>query len=448
MIKKIVSTIISNNIKRKLENSTIKEENIRDVLYEIRISLLDADVNLLVVKKIINSIKNAAIGRIVSPDEKIDDVLLLLIKEQLLLLLDKNNNDINWSKKNLKIMLVGLQGSGKTTTSAKIANLLKNKYSKKPMLVALDIYRPAAIEQLNTLAKQTKVSFFQNGSQEPSKTAKESLMFLNNKNNDSLIFDTAGRLQTNENLMIELQNIKKNTTPDEILLVIDGMSGQDALNVAKEFHEKLNLTGIIVTKLDSDSRAGSILSISGYLDVPIKLIGMGEKINQLDVFHPSRIADRILGLGDIMTLAEKAADVIDEKDTKKFLQKMLSGKMDLNDLMKQMEQFHKIGSMNDIAKMIPMGMNISNEKIFQSEEKMKIWKVIISSMTLYERKNPNIVKRSPTRKNRIIKGSGRKPDEINKLISEWEKSRKKMEELGKMMKKGHNPFSNFMKNSI
>lgn len=267
-------------------------------------------------------------------------------------------------------MMVGLQGSGKTTTCGKMAHYLITKHQKKPMLVALDIYRPAAIEQLATLAKQSKSGFYQRGTQETPKTAKESLNFINTNQYDTLIFDTAGRLQTNETLMKELQDIKKNINPDEILLVVDGMSGQDVVNVAKEFHSKLNLTGIIITKLDSDARAGAVLSLTSILDVPIKLTGVGEKITQLDKFHPDRMADRILGLGDMITLAEKASDIIDEKTAKKSLQKMLSGKMDLEDLMKQMEQFQKIGSMDSIVKMMPGEHKISEEKIIQAEQKM------------------------------------------------------------------------------
>lgn len=440
MLKKLISSIIAKNMKRKLENATIKEDNIREILYEIRIALLDADVNLLVTKKLIQNIKEKTIGRIVGPDEKLDDVVLLIIKDELVEILGKETKEIPWEKKGLKIMLVGLQGSGKTTTCGKVAHRLISKYKRKPMLVALDIYRPAAIEQLGTLAKQTKAGFYERKTQDPVKTAKESIEFLSNKKNDVLIFDTAGRLQTNNELMQELKNIKKAVSPDEILLVVDGMSGQDVVNVAKEFHNQLNLTGIIITKLDSDARAGAVLSLTSLLNVPIKLTGIGEKINQLDTFHPDRMADRILGLGDMITLAEKAADLIDEKDARKSLQKMLSGKMDLEDLMKQMEQFQKMGSLDSILKMMPGEQKIDDNKIAEVEKKMRIWKVLLTSMTLVERRNPNLIKRSPTRKARVIKGSGRKPDELNKLLSQWEKSRRKMEEMGKHIKKGNNPF--------
>lgn len=441
MLKKIISTIVAKNMKRKLDNATIKEENIRDILYEIRIALLDADVNFLVTKKLIQSIKDEAIGKIVDEDEKLDDVILLIIKDELVKILGKETKEIKWDKKGLKIMMVGLQGSGKTTTCGKLAHRLVSKHQKKPMLVALDIYRPAAIEQLSTLAKQSKSGFYQRGTQETPKTAKEALEFINTNQYDALIFDTAGRLQTNDVLMKELQDIKKNINPDEILLVVDGMSGQDVVNVAKEFHLKLNLTGIIITKLDSDARAGAVLSLTSILNVPIKLTGVGEKITQLDTFHPDRMADRILGLGDMITLAEKAADIIDEKTAKKSLQKMLSGKMDLEDLMKQMEQFQKIGSMDSIVKMMPGEHKISEDKIIQAEKKMITWKVLLNSMTITERRNPNLIKRSPTRKSRIVRGSGKKSDDLNKLLSQWEKSRKRMEEMGKHIKKGNNPFS-------
>lgn len=443
MLKSMISNIVTKRMQKKLKDSTIDEESIKDVLKEIRISFLDADVNLEVTKKLIKNIKEKCIGTIVSPDENPDNVVIKIIKDELVEILGKNTSKIDYKKKPLKIMMVGLQGSGKTTTCGKIANYLKSKESKKPMLVALDIYRPAAIQQLKTLSNEVNVDFYEKGKSNPDKTAKEAILLAEKNKNDAIIFDTAGRLQTNEELMRELEDIKKAVKPDEILLVVDGMAGQDIINVAQEFNSRLKLTGLIITKLDSDARAGAALSLTSILNVPVKLIGTGEKINELDVFHPDRMADRILGLGDILTLAEKASENIDEKSMKKTLQKMLSGKMDLEDLLLQMKQFQKMGSMNSIMSMIPGGNKITEDKIFQAEEKMKIWEVLLSSMTLEERRNPSLLKRNANRRARIIKGSGRKPDELNKLLSQWEKSSKQMEQIGKMVRKGQ--LNNMMK---
>ncbi len=437
MLKSMISNIVVKKMQKKLINSTIDEESIKDVLKEIRISLLDADVNLEVTKKLVKNIKEAAVGTMVGPDENVDNVVLKIIKDQLVEILGKETKPIDTKKKPLKIMMVGLQGSGKTTTCGKIALNFKEKHKMHPMLVALDIYRPAAIEQLRTLAKETKSEFFEKGKNKPEKTAKEAMNEAIKNKNDLIIFDTAGRLQTNAELMKELQEIKKVVKPDEILLVVDGMSGQDVINVAKEFNDKLKLTGIVITKLDSDARAGAALSLTSILNVPVKLIGTGEKLSEIDVFHPNRIADRILGYGDMMTLAEKASEQIDEKDAKRSLQKMLSGKMDLEDLLKQMKQFQKMGSMSSVMNMIPGASGrISDEKMIEAETKMKVWEVLLSSMTLEERRNPALIKRNPNRRTRIIKGSGRKPDELNKLLSQWEKTSKQMEEVGKMVKKG------------
>lgn len=443
MLKSMISTIVTKKMQKKLKDSTIEEEDIKDVLKEIRISFLDADVNLDVTKKLIKNIKEKCIGTIVSPDENPDHVVLKIIKEELVEILGKNTAKIDYDKKPLKIMMVGLQGSGKTTTCGKIANLVKNKHSKNPMLVALDVYRPAAIEQLRTLAKDIKTDFYEKGKADPVKTSKEAILEAGKNKNDVIIFDTAGRLQTNDELMKELENIKKTVKPDEIFLVVDGMAGQDIINVANEFNSRLKLTGLIITKLDSDARAGAALSLTSILNVPVKLIGTGEKISEIDLFHPDRMADRILGLGDMLTLAEKASENIDEKSMKKTIQKMLSGKMDLEDLLMQMKQFQKMGSMNSVMSMIPGSNKISEDKIFQAEEKMKIWEVMLSSMTLEERRNPSLLKRNANRRARIIKGSGRKPDELNKLLNQWEKSSKQMEQVGKLVKKGQ--LNNMMK---
>lgn len=445
LFKSAIASIVSRNMKKKLESSTIKEEDLVEVLKQIRIALLDADVNLSVTKELIKNIRESAVGTMVDPGSKPDDVLLLIVKEELVKVLGSKTSLIDFDKKPLKIMMVGLQGSGKTTTAGKIALFAKTKHDKKPLLVAGDIYRPAAIDQLRTLSQETKVDFYEKQQQDPVKTSKEAIALASKNGNDIIIVDTAGRLQTNKELMDELYNIKKTIHPDEILLVVDAMAGQDIINVAQEFHNKLNLTGIVITKLDSDARAGAALSLRSVLDVPIKLTGIGEKLGSLDVFHPDRIADKILGFGDMISLAEKASENLDEKEVKKSFQKMLSGKMDLEDLMSQMEQVTKMGSLGSIMGMLPNAPKITDDKIYEAEQKMKVWKVLLSSMTLKERRNPALLKKNPNRKLRIIKGSGRKPDELNKLLSEWEKSRQRMEEVGKQIKKGQNPFSAWMK---
>ncbi|MDE5545365.1 MAG: signal recognition particle protein [Malacoplasma sp.] len=445
MFKSMIASIVSKSMKKKLENSTIKEEDLVDVLKQIRISLLDADVNLGVTKNLIKNIREAAVGTMVDPGQKPEDALLLIIKEELKKVLGNETKTIDFNKKNLKILMVGLQGSGKTTTVAKVANFAKSKFDKKPLLVACDIYRPAAIDQLETLAKEIKVDFYEKKQQNPAITSKQAIELANKNKNDLVIIDTAGRLHTNKELMDELKQIKKAVNPDEILLVVDAMAGQDITNVAQEFHNNLDLTGIVITKLDSDARAGAALSLCSILNVPIKLTGVGEKVGSLDVFHPDRIADKILGFGDMISLAEQAAENLDEKVVKRSFQKMLSGKMDLEDLMNQMEQISKMGSLGSIMNMLPNSPQITEDKINDVEQKMKVWKVLLSSMTVKERRNPALLKKNPNRRIRIIKGSGRKADELNKMLSEWEKAKERMESIGKQIKKGQNPFSQWMK---
>ncbi|MBQ6954792.1 MAG: signal recognition particle protein [Mycoplasma sp.] len=445
MIKSFISNIVAKHMSKKLNDMYIKEEDITELLKQIRITLLEADVNLLVVKDFIKNIRQKSVDQMVPQGMDPQQFILTIIKEELTKILGSQNVPLNYDRKPLKIMLVGLQGSGKTTTAGKIATYCKTKQNKKPLLVALDVYRPAAIDQLETLAKESNVDFFQKGTQTPVITAKEAMSLAAENNNDVIIFDTAGRLQTNKELMDELVNIRNAIHPDEILLVVDAMSGQDMINVAQQFNDTLNLSGFIITKLDSDARAGVALSLIHLLNVPVKLTGNGEKLGSLDIFYPERMADRIIGLGDIMTLAEKASDVIDEAQTKKSLTKMFSGKMDLEDLMLQVQQIKKMGSLGLIAKMIPAAQNLADSDLESAEERIRIWTILMNSMTLKERKNPILFKKQPSRKERVIKGSGRKPDEFNKLINQWEKFRKQMEDIGKELRKGKNPFLKFMK---
>lgn len=442
-INGLFGNIVNKWMTKKLQNSTIREEDVAELLRQIKIALLDSDVNIKVTKEFVKNVKEKIVGQIVGPGEKPSDFVLQVIKEELVNILGKNKQEINTNKKQVRIMMVGLQGSGKTTTTAKIANYFKTKYNKKPLLIAADIYRPAAIDQLQTLAQEINVDFFQQGTIAADVIVKEGLEYADRHDDDFVIVDTAGRLQTNKELMEELVEVKKALNPDEILLVVDAMAGQNIVEVAEEFNRYLKLTGLVFTKLDSDARAGAILSLTSIINVPIKFTGVGERIGSLDVFYPERMAERILGLGDIVSLAEKASDIYDEKQAKNAMQRMLSGKMDLEDLLRQMEQINKMGSIGGIMKMLPgmASQKINENKLAEAEERMKIWRIMLSSMTLKERRNPKLFKKQPSRKLRVVKGSGRKMDELNKLLKQWEEARDKMAQAGKMMLMGKNPFS-------
>jgi len=441
MIKSMIGNIVTKTMSRKLNGKVLQEADILLVLKQIRIALLDADVNIKVVKTFINNLRENLVDVEVAKNISPADFVLVAVKKELLIVLGTENKPIKFDKKLTKIMLVGLQGSGKTTTSGKIANFVKTKIDKKPLLIACDIYRPAAIEQLGQLAKTINCDFYEQGVNDPTKTIKNGIDFAKKQNDEVIIVDTAGRLQSDENLMQELIDIKKVFNPDEILFVVDAMSGQDIVNVAKIFHEKLKLTGLIISKLDSSAKAGAAFSIKSILDIPIKFTGIGEKLTDLDIFYPERMAERILGMGDMVTLAEKAIEIVDEKKVKGQLERMLSGKMDLEDLMNQLRQMSKMGSVSSLVGMLP-GMNkkLDDNKIIEIEKNLKSWKILMSSMTLKERRNPKIFKRQLNRKLRVIKGSGKKMDELNKLIKRWEDSNKQMLQIGAMMKKGQNPF--------
>ncbi|MDC4184127.1 signal recognition particle protein [Mycoplasma sp. K3] len=441
MFKSMISSIVAKSLKKRLIAQTIKEEDLTEVLREIRIALLDADVNINVVKTFIKSIKEKTIGQSIDKSTDVQAYFLKIIKDELVNILGKSNQPLSIDKKLSKIMMVGLQGAGKTTTVAKLAKYINKQKQKNSLLVGLDVYRPAAIDQLNTLANQISMPFYNEGLSDPVKTAKNSIDVAKEKNCDVIIYDTAGRLQTNVELMNELVNIRNAVDPDEIILVVDGLSGQEIINIATEFNNYLKLSGIIITKLDSDARAGAALSLTSILNVPIKFSTSGEKLDAIELFHPERIADRILGFGDVMTLAEKATEVFDEKSTMKTFEKMLSGRMDLEDLLQQTQSISKMGGLGSIIKMLPGFANkISDEKVEEATSKIRIWKILMSSMTLKERRNPKLIIREPSRKARIIKGSGRKVEELNKLLKDWQNASSKMEEMGRMIKSNKNPF--------
>lgn len=451
IFKSMLSSIIARNMKKKLTSWTIHEEDITEVLKQIRNVLLDADVNLLVVKNFIKNIRQKAVGYVMEKGQDAEQVLLTIVKNELVNILGKNKKDLIIDDKQTRIMLVGLNGAGKTTTIAKLAYWLKTKKNLQPLLVALDVYRPAAIDQLQQLANKIDVNCYKElNNKDVLSIARNSLKFADSKNSSVILFDTAGRLQTDKQLMQELKNIKNATNPHEIILVVDAMSGQDIINVAKEFNDTLHITGLIITKLDSQARAGAVLSITSLLNIPVIFNGTGEAIGSLDVFWPNRMADQILGLGDVLTLAEKAVDKIDQTSTKKSFSRMLSGKFDLEDLLRQMEQINKLGSLGGIMKMMPSSITsqINDDQIEDVENKIRIWKILMTSMTLKERRDPRLFKKESNRKIRVIKGSGRRPDELNKMLSQWSQAKSKLEELGKKIKSGKNPILDLLKGNM
>ena len=410
---------------------TISEDNISDVIREVRLALLEADVNYTVVKEFTNKVKEKALGEEVKKSLKPDEVFLKILKDELLELLGTDKVYIETKKKPTLLMLVGLQGSGKTTTIGKLANLLRKKYNKKPLLVACDIYRPAAIDQLKTIGKSLNIPVYEEGKKNPIDIVNNALNYAKENNLDYILVDTAGRLQIDEELMDELVNINKSFKMDEVLLVLDSMMGQDAINVITGFNDKLPLTGTILTKLDGDTRGGVAISARYLTNVPIKFIGTSEKLDGLEEFDPNRLVSRILGMGDMMGLIEKAESIMNEQEAEESYKKMKKGKYDLEDFLKQFKQIKKIGSFESILKMIPGAkkMGLNNVKI--DPKQISRVEAIVLSMTIKERRNPEIIKAS--RKERIAKGSGTTVQEVNKLLNQFEESKKMM----KMMSNGN-----------
>ena len=424
--------------------TTLNEVDILEVTRDIKMALLEADVNLMVVKQFIKSVKEKAVGSEIIGKLNPSQQMIKIVKDELVDVLGTKVKEIQIKGKPEIIMMSGLQGSGKTTTTAKIAKFLMKKNGiKKPLMVAADVYRPAAIEQLITLGKELNIDvFFQDVNTNPREIASKALAKAKSEEYDLVIIDTAGRLSIDEKLMQELVDIKNLVNPHEIFFVADALSGQDIINVAKTFNEKLDLTGSIITKLDSDARGGAALSIRKILNLPIRFIGTGEKVSNIDLFHPDRMADRILGMGDVLSLIEKAEEVIDEKKSKRMMNRMASGHFDLDDLMDQLNQMKKLGKMSKILKMIPgLAGKINKEQLDVAEIKMRNFEILISSMTKEERKDPKLLKQS-SRKSRIIKGSGKSAQEFNKLINEFERTAKQMKNVAKSMKDGtFNPGS-------
>lgn len=429
----------SNIFKKMRRESTLTEANMDAALKEIRIALLEADVNYKVVKAFTNDVKEKALGQEVLKKVNPSQQLIKICHDELEELLGAENTEIGYNKNCLTtIMLVGLQGSGKTTSASKLAYLMKNKLQKKVLLAGLDVYRPAAIEQLGTLAKSIQVDFFELGTDvNPVEVAKKAKETAIREGYDVLILDTAGRLQIDEKLMDELKNINSEIHPEEILLLVDAMAGQDAVNVANAFNAKLRLSGVIMSKLDGDAKGGAALSIKYITGLPIKFAGIGEKVSDLDIFHPSRMADRILGMGDVVSLVEKAKEVMDEKEAARDAKKLLAGEFTLDDMLKQMKTVQRMGSISAIAKLIPGMPSLSQEQQDAAEKRMKDFEVIINSMTPYERRHPDCLKFS--HKNRIAKGCGKTNADVNRVIKQWEKSKEMMKQMKQYQKSGKIP---------
>lgn len=412
-------------------NGTITEDNIGEAMRDVRLALLDADVNYKVVKEFTNKVKEKSLGEEVKKSLKPGDVFLKILKDELLELLGDANSSIDLSSNPSIIMLVGLQGSGKTTTIGKLGNLLRKKNGKKPLFVAADVYRPAAIEQLKQLGRELNIEVYEEGQKDAVKIAENGVNYAKEKGYDLVLIDTAGRLHVDEKLMNELKSINEKVSPSEIILVIDAMIGQDAINVINGFNDKLPLTGTILTKMDGDTKGGVALSARHLTGVPIKFIGTSEKLDGLTEFDPERMVSRILGNGDIMSIIEKAESVIDEKEALTTAKKMQAGKMDLEDFLSQLRQIKKLGPLENLLKLLPGARKMGLNNINIDQKQFVRLEAIISSMTIKERKNPDIIKSS--RKQRIANGSGTSVQEVNKLLNQFEQMKKMM----KMMKNGN-----------
>ena len=409
----------------------ITEENISEMLREIRLSLLEADVNYKVVKEFTNAVKEKALGEEVNKSLSPGEAFVKIVKDELTELLGGEDAPLETSKNPTITMLVGLQGSGKTTTIGKLANYLRKNYKKKPLLVACDIYRPAAIDQLKQIGKELGIEVYSEGIKNPVEIVENACIYAKENNFDYILIDTAGRLHIDEELMQELENIINKVSPDETLLVIDSMMGQDAINVITGFNDKLKLTGVILTKLDGDTRGGVALSVRHLTNVPIKFIGVSEKLDGLSEFHPDRMASRIIGMGDVLSLVEQVESEIDEKEAMKAYKKMTKGTFDLEDFLAQIKQIKKLGPLENILKLLPGAKKVGLNNVEIDPKKMAHIEAIILSMTKEERQNPDILKAS--RKQRIAKGSGTTVTEVNTLLKQFEEMKKMM----KMMKNGN-----------
>ena len=406
---------------------TITEDNISEMVREVRLALLEADVNYKIVGEFVNKVKESVIGENVTKSLKPGEVFVSILRRELVELLGSDESPLIMNNDMTIVLMCGLQGSGKTTTTGKLGNLVRKKFNKKPMFIACDVYRPAAIEQLKTLGKSLNIEVYDEGKGNPEEISKRGIEYAKSKGYDYVLIDTAGRLQLDEVLMEELVNINNEVHANEILLVIDAMMGQDAINVITGFNEKLPLTGCILTKMDGDTKGGVALSLRHLTNIPIKYIGDSEKLDGLSEFVPSRIADRILGYGDILSIAEKASSVIDEKEAKNAAKKMKKGNFDLEDFLSQLKQIKKLGPLENILKLLPGARKMGLNNISIDPKVMARIEAIILSMTPYERTHPEVLKAS--RKQRIAKGSATSVQEVNKLLTQFEEMKKMMKQL-------------------
>lgn len=405
----------------------ITEINVAETLKDVRRALLDADVNYKTAKEFTEKVKEKALGQDVLNAVKPEQMMVKIVHDELAILMGGTASDINIKGNPAVILMSGLQGSGKTTFSGKLANMLKSKRGKSPLLVAGDVYRPAAIEQLKVLGEQIGVPVYsEEDNKNPVKIAKNAIQYARQYGRDLVIIDTAGRLAIDQQMMDEIESIKNAINPQEILFVVDAMTGQDAVNTAKEFNERLNFNGVVLTKLDGDTRGGAALSIRSVVDKPIKFVGTGEKLDAIDVFHPERMADRILGMGDVVTLVEKAQEQYNEEEARRLQKKIAKNQFDFNDFISQIQQIKKMGNLKDLASMIP-GVGKQIKDLDFDDDAFKGIEAIIRSMTPQERSNPEIINGS--RRARIAKGSGTDVQEVNRLIKQFDETRKMMRKM-------------------
>jgi len=422
---------LQKTLQRVRGKGKVTEADVKEMMREVRLALLEADVNFKVVKDFVKRVSERAIGQEVLQSLTPGQHVVKVVQEELTALMGGEQSKIAVSNRPpTVIMMVGLQGAGKTTTTGKLANLLRKKYNRKPLLVAADIYRPAAIKQLQTLGKQLDMPVFSLGDQvSPVEIAKQAIQHAKDEHLDYVLIDTAGRLHIDEGLMEELEQIKELSKPDEIFLVVDAMTGQDAVNVAQSFNDQLGLTGAVLTKLDGDTRGGAALSIRAVTNTPIKFVGLGEKLDAFEPFHPERMASRILGMGDVLTLIEKAQENVDQEKAKELEQKLRNASFTLDDFLDQLSQVKKMGPLGDILKMMPGANKIKGLNDLQIDDKQIAHvEAIIQSMTKQEKIQPDIINSS--RRKRIAKGSGRPVQEINRLLKQFEEMKKMMKMMG------------------
>lgn len=418
---------LSSAIKNIKKMGKITEDNINDAMKEIRMALLEADVNYTVVKEFINNVKEKALGTQIDKSLRPDEVFIKIVKDELVKLLGEKYEPLEINGNPTIIMLVGLQGSGKTTSAAKLANYVRKKHNKKPLLVACDVYRPAAINQLEELGKSLNVEVYKEDSKDVLNIAKNGINYAKENNLDYIIIDTAGRLQIDTELMEELYNLSSVIKPNETILVIDAAMGQDAINVITGFNDQLSLTGCILTKMDGNTKGGVALSLRHLTNVPIKFVGDSEKLDGLSEFYPERMAERILDMGDILSIAEKVESVIDEEEAMNQARKMQKGNFDLEDFLSTLKQIKKLGPLENIIKMLPQARKMGLNNVNVNPKDMAHVEAIILSMTPYERRHPEVLKAS--RKQRIAKGSGRSVEEVNRLLNQFEQMKKIMKQV-------------------